>query len=72
MADDADIAADRAAQAAADALARHLRRPRPVGRPTCRVCGDVIPAERRAALPWARTCIDCARGEEREAACLRP
>ena len=26
----------------------------------CDVCGAVIPAERREALPWAVHCVDCA------------
>lgn len=25
----------------------------------CDECGDVIPVERREALPWAVTCVDC-------------
>jgi RNA polymerase-binding protein DksA len=27
----------------------------------CRSCGGPIAAERLAAIPWAPTCIDCAR-----------
>lgn len=27
----------------------------------CDECGRVIPEERREALPWAVTCVDCAR-----------
>ncbi len=28
---------------------------------TCDGCGGPIPAERLEAIPWAATCIDCAR-----------
>ena len=31
----------------------------------CTNCGEPIPAERLEALPWATTCIDCKRKEER-------
>jgi DnaK suppressor protein len=28
---------------------------------TCESCGNPIPPERLEAIPWAATCIDCAR-----------
>ena len=31
----------------------------------CANCGEPIPAERLEAVPWATTCIDCKRKEER-------
>jgi DnaK suppressor protein len=31
----------------------------------CTNCGEPIPAERLEAVPWATTCIDCKRKEER-------
>jgi RNA polymerase-binding transcription factor DksA len=33
---------------------------------TCLRCGDRIPPERLAALPWAARCIDCQRVAPRE------
>jgi RNA polymerase-binding transcription factor DksA len=33
----------------------------------CTTCCRAIPEERLAALPYARSCIDCARKSEREA-----
>ncbi|MEN2980280.1 TraR/DksA C4-type zinc finger protein [Tistrella bauzanensis] len=71
MADDADIAAVRVEAAIGDAIARHLARPRSTGRLTCRVCGGLIPADRRAVLPGVSACVDCARREEREASPCR-
>jgi DnaK suppressor protein len=35
---------------------------------TCRSCGDDIPAERLAAVPFVLVCLDCARHAEQ----LRP
>lgn len=35
------------------------------GATICETCGDPIEADRREALPSARTCIDCARQSER-------
>ena len=32
---------------------------------TCRSCGKPIAAERLEAIPWAATCIDCARSAPR-------
>jgi RNA polymerase-binding protein DksA len=32
---------------------------------TCVNCGKPIPEDRLAAIPWATTCIDCKRLEER-------
>ena len=32
---------------------------------TCTNCGNPIGAERLEAIPWAPTCIDCARKLER-------
>ena len=29
----------------------------------CRSCGRVIPPERLEAIPWAPTCIECARAQ---------
>ena len=31
----------------------------------CTNCGEPIPAERLEAVPWATTCIECKRKEER-------
>jgi RNA polymerase-binding protein DksA len=33
---------------------------------TCEICGREIPKQRLDALPQAATCIDCARGVEKE------
>lgn len=51
----------------ADALAAHRLRTQP--RPGlitgfCCDCGDPIEPERRAALPFARRCVDCQDREE--------
>ncbi len=45
-----------------NAIARTRPQPEPgPGRGTCVACGDPIPPARLAALPSARTCIDCQR-----------
>jgi phage/conjugal plasmid C-4 type zinc finger TraR family protein len=40
------------------------RLPSGEGSPHCIECGEEIPLRRRAALPGARTCIDCQSGRD--------
>lgn len=55
-----ELAEQRVAQEREAAIARARAALSGKGSDACRVCGDPIPAERRAALPSATTCIDCA------------
>ncbi|WP_280570666.1 TraR/DksA family transcriptional regulator [Chromohalobacter sp. 296-RDG] len=62
MADNADRATDLAQQHVDAALAdrRFIGVDMAAAPGTeCAECGDEIPAARRKAAPWARTCIDC-------------
>jgi len=60
MADNADRATELMEQHLENAL---TQRPDWTGidwaRAECEECGDEIPAARREALPWARTCVEC-------------
>lgn len=55
-----ELAEQRVAQEREAAIARARAALAGAGASNCRICGDPIPAERRAALPSATTCIDCA------------
>lgn len=71
MADAADIAGDVTERRMEEALARRYRElaARQASRVSaaCEECGDEIPAARRAAAPWASTCVACQSIRERRA-----
>lgn len=53
-----------------DLLARRMRLPlsnQDTGPSHCRDCGEVIPPERRQAVPGVARCADCATDHERQA-----
>lgn len=55
-----ELAEQRVLQEREAAIARARAALAGAGSLDCRICGDPIPVERRAALPSATTCIDCA------------
>ena len=59
MADNADIAADLMERRMQAALSSRLSLRIPNPDPECEDCGHEIPQARRAAAPWATTCIEC-------------
>jgi len=67
-----DRATEREEQLREDALAEHRRRAEERAALTvadsathCHVCEQLIPQERRAAVPGVKTCIECATDLER-------
>ncbi|WP_110686990.1 TraR/DksA C4-type zinc finger protein [Salinicola aestuarinus] len=58
MADIADNAGAAVEHHLATSLAQHALPPASDD-PDCEDCGFEIPAARRAAAPWTRTCIEC-------------
>ena len=70
MADDVDVAQSNAERYIASAIhgVKRAIAPLPVDAVVeCEDCGDDIPKERRQAVPWTKTCVDCAGRREREA-----
>ncbi|UYF99365.1 TraR/DksA C4-type zinc finger protein [Halomonas sp. GD1P12] len=59
MADNADRAADITQQSLDATLARRAQLAQPAPHDECVDCGYEISAPRRAAAPWATTCIEC-------------
>ncbi|WP_251978594.1 TraR/DksA C4-type zinc finger protein [Salinicola avicenniae] len=59
MADAADNAGVVIEQQLASSLARHHLPADIATDSECEECGNEIPAARRAAAPWATTCIEC-------------
>jgi phage/conjugal plasmid C-4 type zinc finger TraR family protein len=59
MADNADIANELMELRLEGSLASRLSATAPVHATECDDCGAEIPAARRAAAPWAATCIEC-------------
>lgn len=55
-----ELAEQRVLQEREAAIARARAALAGAGASDCRVCGEPIPPARRAALPSATTCIDCA------------
>lgn len=70
MSDWADKAAKREQEMRDDALAERARKAEAQkgeeSAEECAVCGEPVPAERRAALPGVQTCVDCQADLERE------
>ena len=60
-----DYSLEEVAQEGLAAIAAALERIEQGSFGSCASCGEPIAAERLAALPWARLCIDCKRHEER-------
>lgn len=71
MADAADIAGDITERRLEEALTQRRRSVSGDIAPhlpiDCEECGDAIPAARRRAAPWARTCVACQTIRERQA-----
>lgn len=65
MADIADRAAVTEALNMRCALAAHRIPDTIADNPECEECGEPICPERRRAVPWAATCIDCQKILER-------
>lgn len=59
MADEADEAQIRAELLIELSLRRRKAESERKGQACCEVCGDTIPARRRACLPDVSTCVDC-------------
>lgn len=59
MADNADIANELMEMRLEGSLANRLLPAAPADQDECLDCGAEIPAARRAAAPWATTCIEC-------------
>ncbi len=70
MADEVDVAQGNAERYIASAIhdvQRSIAPLPPEVAADCEDCGDEIPKARREAVPWTRTCIECAETREREA-----
>ena len=59
MADDVDMAQDKADEALQRHIANAVQHAHTVGRPDCVDCGDPIPEARRRANGFAIRCVDC-------------
>lgn len=59
MADDADLAQDYSDLMINEGLMSVRSQFNSVGSIECEECGDIIPPQRRAAVPGARTCVAC-------------
>lgn len=69
MADEADIASERADAFLASVLQRRQQMaPQPSGDGTCRNCGEDIESDRLTAQPHALHCAECAAAMEEDRA----